>query len=37
MNFSKANMRMAFMELESKMDQYVSEKKSGNIKKEFLS
>lgn len=36
MNFSKANMRNAFMELESKFDEYVSEKKSGNIKKEFL-
>jgi len=36
MNFSKANMSRAFVELENKMEEYVSEKRSGNIKKEFL-
>lgn len=36
MNFSKSNMGAAFMELEIKMEQYVAEKRGGNIKKEFL-
>lgn len=36
MNFAKGNMKMAFTELENKMSQYVSEKSSGHVKKEFL-
>ena len=36
MNFSKANMSIAFESLESKMHEYASEKEHGNIKKEFL-
>lgn len=36
MNFSKDQMGQAFMALSTKMEEYVMEKRGGNIKKEFL-